>query len=207
MPKTGTTWLQQNVFPYMEDVNYIPFTEWAKRDQLLTSELDKNKPNLYSSEGLAGQSFTNKENQITGKETLQRIKRLYPNAKIIIVFRNRESWINSMWNQFRKDGVRSNLAKNFDDFYNNYLNKELLDYKGYQEEARKLFKDVLILDFDLLKLSNYEFVKRICTFIGCEIPKYNKNKINSSWKEHHYKIVKTIGKVKKTFTKTFFEGN
>lgn len=195
LPKTGTTFLQKNVFPYL-DVNYIPeYTKFGNLDRrILTFAYQADKPILISDEYLYGRiiSSQQKANNVT---ILKRLKRLYPNAKIIICFREKKSWLKSIYNQFRKHMSRNVLVKNFDDWYNNYFDDEALNFTNYKNLAKELFDEVLILHYEDLVKDPDNFVKNIADFIGVDMPNYDKSRVNPSWKEKHYNAVNFLGKL------------
>jgi len=123
LAKTGTTFLQQKVFPYLnlyfEGASYTPtaknpiFKELIhcssySKNPIYTDEnifnnykkqlweyINKNTNNkthkyLFSFEGLAG-SYTHNCN--FRYENMQLIKKLFPNAKILFIFRRQDSFV------------------------------------------------------------------------------------------------------------------
>lgn len=184
--KTGTSFLQKNVFPYM-DVNYQSRYDigWGYPVKVT---LDDEKPTLISNESFYGNLFLPRKIE-KGTTILRRIKRLFPNAKIIVCFRNKDKWLKSVYNQFRKDMNRISLAEDFGDWYKNYFDKEALKFIEYHELAEDLFDNVLVLQYEDLLENPDGFVKAICDFIGVDMVDYNKGRVNRSWKKQHYKFL------------------
>src|SRR5258706_14314689 len=101
-PKTGTTFLQNEIFPKLQEVNYIksllirPETSRIIRQDEFSFDYDQIQNNLerhfvkgknvLSNEGLIGDFFLCK--LVNNKLIADRLKRLFPNAKIIISLRN-----------------------------------------------------------------------------------------------------------------------
>ena len=85
MHKTGTTFLQQAVFPHWRGINYVP---WPHLELLL--RLDDNKINLVSREGLSGKNWAHYEER---ERSLQRLAELFPASRILISFRKHSGYI------------------------------------------------------------------------------------------------------------------
>jgi len=182
-PKTGTTFLQEVIFPRLNNVNFI------LRDFSLAQY--KEGKNLISNERITG--------GITGdadyKTILDRIKKLFPDIKIIVVLRDKDEWIKSCYYQFIGTPKNRLLVKSFKDYYDNYFNKSLLDFDCFEQYLRNMFDDVLVLDYNLLKTDSNSFIEMICSFIGVDVPVYDNNKYNISLKDKHYKILRLADKV------------
>jgi len=100
MHKTGTTFFQWNVFHYL-DVNYpwhICYKSWLsdllnlrkkvdyeKTKTKLSKVLSNQKTNIISEENIYAYQFTKKDDRF---ERLERIKKVFPEAKIIFGTRN-----------------------------------------------------------------------------------------------------------------------
>ena len=72
LPKTGTSFLQKEVFPKIKEIDYFG------KEQIITANMKKNKKNLYSDEGL---SSINIEGENIYK-IVERIQKIYPKAKM-----------------------------------------------------------------------------------------------------------------------------
>lgn len=177
--KTATTFLQKEIFPKLEGVKFFDLSNTEKNVSVLTIELDKNKINLISNEELSGRPY-----KMSAKQRdilLKNLKKVYPNAKIIIGLREKDEWIESLYKQYIKmkpTGTRSYFMEHFDKAY--------LDHESYVDLIKSLFDDVYIYHYEKLKSKPNEFVDGICKFIGVETPKWENvvhNKSVSSGQE------------------------
>ncbi len=180
LPRTGTTWLQKKVFPKLTDVKlFTKYNTTHNRLNPLFCNLKSEKINLISTESLSG--FTglmkDKKNMVNRFEKAKILKKIYPNASIILVLRDKNGWTKSMYKRY--------IHKSYRDFatFNEYkesIDEYDLDFESYVILLKSLFDDVLVLDFNLLKNDNRRFVKEICDFMDIEVPKYSIKKINKS---------------------------
>jgi len=96
---------------------------------------------------------------------MAKLKKRFPNAKIIIVIRERKSWVLSIYNQYVKEGGKYSFRKWWKKKFDiQFLDTVLMYY------VTTIFDDVLILHMDDLKSG--KFVKKLCDFIGVPVPKY-----------------------------------
>jgi len=167
LPKTGTTFLQRKVFPKM-DVNFIC------KENLATVNLSK-KINLISDEEL---SFKIDMFGINKYEVADRIHKLFPDAKIIVVFRDKESWLKSMYNQYLKSFYRPYMP--FEKYKEIMIKMGAFDFKKYEDYLKTLFPEVLVLQFEDMKKDIYGFVSKICDFVGVDMPEFDPKPINVS---------------------------
>jgi len=155
--KTGSTFLQRNVFPYIRDVNLVfvnPLTHKIK--------LKKGCVNLISREGLSGKPHFSRSD--TRFSLADGLKKLFPIAKVLLVIRDKKTWCRSLYSQYIKSGG----YKSYSRWYDMVFNKDFLNFKKYVDYLRSLWDDVLVLDFELLKKSTRDFVKQIAVFIGVD---------------------------------------
>lgn len=161
-PKTGSTFLQHDIFPRLENV------------KLFTPDLNNyyNTPedniiNLYSSEGAIGNPFTGNTEEAFNR--LNILKTKFPNTKIIMICRQKKKeWILSIYNQYVKGGGKLSFKQWFKKIFDiNFLN-----YDIFIQHIQHHFNKTLILDYELLKENHYSFIKEICDFINVPIPKY-----------------------------------
>jgi len=155
--RTGTTFLQQHVFPKL-NANFI---------HVDAKDINKKLPigtgiNLLSSEYFSGAplDFKNPNYGATDRfDIADRLKQLYPDAKIILVGREYTSWKDSLYNQYVKSQgyiTREHFNEQFDDNYTNF--------GVYIKYLEKLFgKDkVNILLYEELKINHQKFIDNIC---------------------------------------------
>jgi len=165
--KTGTTFLQRNVFYNMKNINFF-CTDG--RQFTGVKDIDKNKINLISNEWYSGDPHVSKD--FTRYKIGLDIATKYPDSKVIVVFREKNSWMKSLYSQYIKNGG----TYNFERWKRDFFNEKYLDFKGYEKFLQKNFKKVLVLWFEDLRKNPDNFIKSICDFIGIKVPKYD-NKI------------------------------
>ena len=197
-PKCASTFLQKNVFPYMKEVNFIhknPIGTYND-ETILLSELKEGK-NLISYEGLSGPTDTIDENYGSQCKTLRKLKLLYPDAKIILVKRIKSRWLKSLYKQFISHPVRANMCKDYDDWYENILNKNILNTDDYIATLEDTFESVLILDFGDLVINNDLFIQKICKFMQVSLPSnYNRKRSNVRLNDRQLGLIRLLGKLK-----------
>jgi len=171
LPRCGSTFLQKQIFPKLENVsvfgaNTIPFD--------FKTKLSDRNLNMISDESLSGVSATLRPYD-TGCNIAKSLQKLYPNAKIIVVFRNKQKWIKSLYAQYIKLGGIEPYEKWHHCFENSNSN---LDFDEYKTCLKDLFSNVLCCEFEKLKQDSKGFVNEICDFIGVKTPKYENKAYN-----------------------------
>ncbi|MEF8847724.1 MAG: sulfotransferase domain-containing protein [Candidatus Thermoplasmatota archaeon] len=183
--RTGTTFLQREVFPKMKNINFLPNIK--NKSFMIYGKLSEDKTNVISDEHFSGHPF--KPHRFEDRFTIsRRLYNLYPNARIIVVFRNKKSWVRSLYNQYIKK-VRKKNGLTFDEWSEEVFDERSLCFEQYEKYLKKLFQNVLVLRYEELKDNPNCFVKKICKFIGTSVPAYNNIKINKG------KNIETMNKI------------
>ena len=149
----------------------------------MKTHINLDKKTIVSAEGLSGMShspFEKFENRI---EIIWKLSRCYPDAKIILVLRDKQDWMKSAFNQYSY----SCFAFSWKNFWLQY-DKRLLDWELYINYLKSLFKEVYVCNFEQLKSNPYLFYKGMCDFIGVDMPLDFKN-IKRNIKKPTYKII------------------
>ncbi|MEA3444533.1 MAG: sulfotransferase domain-containing protein [Bacteroidota bacterium] len=189
--KTGTTFLQNNVYPYIKDVGFVDYPKCDKifRDVIYKDNLDYNFEKsfallskntsignqfLFSYEALVGPLFNN--SGMNKKNIADRLKKL-GFTKIIISIRNQTKLLESIYIQHIQEGGVARPSTFFDrgkmmfDWdYGNYF--RLIKY--YIELFGK--DNVLVLLQEELKTDQEGSIKRIMDFIGSRVDQEKKQK-------------------------------
>ena len=134
---------------------------------------------LLSLNALSGMPFS--LNRIHDKYLIiNRLRKHYPKAKILLVERLNKDWIYSCYNEYIKSGG----FRSFKYWLKNIVDLEYItgDYTDYIKAA---FKNVFVANFDMLKLDPQKFIGDIADFFGVKS-----------------KIVVPVGKVNQRYTKT-----
>ncbi len=186
--KTGTTFLQQEIFPKLKGVNYkfyYDMQDYKIKDGYI---------NLISCENLSGSLLSSiKFGAFERKALLYGMKALYPNARIIVGFRNKEKWLRSVYVQHIKQG---RLYRSYNSFLET-VPTEFVDFDSYECLIRELFDDVYVYHFEDLKKDVDSFVRGICDFIGAEVPIF----INRKWSKHWNDRKLILGKIRSSLFK------
>ncbi|NQV53689.1 MAG: sulfotransferase [Flavobacteriales bacterium] len=199
MPKTGSTFLQQVVFRQFEAIdywevfnhpssyyieriansNYLNFNpDWGNR----LNELVEKSPSakiLISFEGLFGSYSNNYKSNFTNALIL---KKIFPQAKIIMCIRKQEEILKSNYAQLVSEGYSASFKQ-----YINYnsrtkefdferiesrisINLSSLNYGAYIEHYRTLFgaSSVHVVPFEQMRKDISEFTRSVTDFIGVE---------------------------------------
>jgi len=99
--RTGTTFLQREVFPRIPDAwlygnNNTPFD--------FKSPLAANRLNIISDEGFYGNPW-DKGIPYASKYTIgKRLRQVFPDAKILVGMREHDEWLNSVYNTYIRRG-------------------------------------------------------------------------------------------------------
>ncbi len=182
--KTGTTFLQKQVFPYIEDIHYVEKEESIRFDM----NLNEKKVNLISNEDLSGNPWL--KNVHDRFRIADRLKRVFPKAKIIVGTRNKSSWVKSLYkNYVRKGGIYD-----FKTFKNDIFEEDYLEFDEYINYLKKLFDDVYVYQFEDLKKDSFQFVKDMCEYIGCSVPSFDNQKRNVAWNDRQLRLARFLNK-------------
>ena len=136
--KTGSTFLQQRVFPYVKNIEYIPTHKYRQ----ISDEIKKvkNGPILVSRE--FDRQFEREVDIFT---------KHHKNVTPIIVFRQHDQYLASQYRRFIKNGFKGEVESFFDlendileelPLMENSLTKEQKDIKNKLFEELSLFPDL-----------------------------------------------------------------
>lgn len=198
LPKTGSTFLQQNVFPYM-NINLIRNNMNASFGSLtnfsVVCKLLDDLPNVITDENLYGNVF-GLNNSVDGIDVYDnnfniaiRLQRLYPNAKIIVVFRELDSWIKSLHKQLKGNPYTKQT-------FNFRISSEYKMFEQYEKCLKNMFYKVLVLHYEDLKNNQDNFIQNICDFINVDFPEnYDRRKVMVSLNEKQLRCLSVIPKL------------
>ena len=192
LPKTGTTFLQKHFFPKL-DLDYYG-------NELIKKTV--NGKTLFSDESFYG-NFIYERN---AECILDNIKKLYPNANILFVKRNKDKWLHSCYKQYLTNKKDKNSYISFNEYKSNVFIDEALDFEYYLDMCNNRFKNVYILEYVHLLKNEKRFFREICNILDVEIPNYENIKENISLKKYHYKFLFNIDKFFPNMVVNFFDG-
>lgn len=181
--KTGSTYLQRNVFPRLKGIKYYNKSKFRSyKEKINTGTHEKY---LFSREF---------------GESLKRISRDisvdFPEARIILVLRRQDSWIASKY----KYHIKKYGSMSFNEFFElesdtGFWKKEDLCYRKKIEWIEKHFQHKpLILIYDVLKTNPELFVEQITDYLGVQIDEHDKiNKVeNRAYSDKQLRVLRKI---------------
>ncbi len=182
--KTASTWLQKTVFqekcgyyqPHSMEALYakvvkphqFDFSEESTREFIDKGINNEKLVPVLSHERFCGDPFTGcKDSKIIA----DRIKSLYPEAKILIVIRNQADLITALYRTYVLQGGKASI-RNFiappENEVNQWLSKECFEYHKIIEYYIHLFDEekVMVATFETLKKDNIRFIDKLAEFSG-----------------------------------------
>lgn len=179
--KTGTTFLQKNVFPKLKDV------EVQHLMQICQIKFNSDKRILLiSSEGLLS-SMPHYPDNNTVENSIEALYRIFPNAKIILGVRNERTWFKSCWNQYIRDGG----TLSFSEYLMKYGGNCLLP-REYIDIIDNTWKNVFVYDQQELKMHSFDVIEKMCKFVNVPMPIFEVATINKSFSKNKIKILRFI---------------
>jgi len=199
MYKCASTFLQRKVFPFLRGV-YFPhgredrirnfihqlphrnplLVDTAAEKQWIDREIEAKSgagPVLISHESLFGWVYRNFTNN---KAVTDLLKQIFPRARILVIIRRQDEWLESAYTQTIHEGHSVSLKHYLgwrDGKFHESLARDGADIRTdvrqinplpFIRNYMELFgKDrVLVLPYELLRKNRDAFIDRICTFIG-----------------------------------------
>ena len=137
--KTGTTFLQNRVFPCFNDLSII--RAWHTQRAILNQDMKVKV--LITDEGMSGDPWTtNYHDQFC--ENIEKLKKLYSNPKIIIGLRKHSSLILSLYKQYLQQKGTENLEYLFNSKNTGVLKREDLLFEKKVELIKDKFDQVFV---------------------------------------------------------------
>lgn len=182
--KTGSTFLQNRIFPLLKGISYIPTHKYHN----IYKEIEKIKhlPILISRE--FDRQF---------EEEIARFSRKYTNVTPIIVFRRHDQYLASQYRRFIKNGFRGDITTFFDlENDQGYFKKIHFNYSHQINFLENKFEgEPLVLIYDSLREDPEKFALDLSQKLNAnlDISTINFNKKHGSYSEKQLKIIKAIG--------------
>jgi len=216
--KTGTSWLQEVVFPFHHEIQYLG-DHFEKRElQEVLRELVDIRDLDFDAESLRKkfeQNFTKEDSKVIGisrealsqsnyitgehaKRNAQRLKEVFGDVKIIYVIREQISMLGSIYSQYLKMGG----TRSFNDWFLDPIECkgiiERLKYDKniamYQEVFGK--ENIKVLLFEELRANKNSFLTKLYSFIGCQDTSFqpieSKKEVNTSLTTHGALVSKVL---------------
>jgi hypothetical protein len=197
--KTGTTWLQREVFnssaagfsqlggaQRLIAVNAFSFKPRKVRNQMerrIGEVLDRGLTPVLSSERLSGAPhFGGYDSEIIA----DRLAAVFPNARIMVVIREQKEMFLSIYKQYIRRGgaasLRQYLAAPRDGYWIPQFRFEYLEYHRLISHYQDLFgtRNVLVLPYELLRARPEDFLAKVSGFVGLPPAKPRFQRMNVS---------------------------
>jgi hypothetical protein len=191
-PKTGTTFLQQEIFPKLSGVHYVPYAaakpdlrKLMRQDEVHFDERGVKASlerlfcpgkNLISKESLIGDFFVYK--MINSSISARRLAAFFPGARILITIRNQYDMMESVYKQYLHIGgvkkfreftqFKDGRFETHYDMWDPGVTIEMFDYLKVIRLYERLFgkANLLVLPYEALNGDPEAFVKRITGWMG-----------------------------------------
>ncbi len=207
-PKTGTTFLQRAVFPSAQSINFIKSSSIgnelsmithqchlnfdAKTTKLSIEQHFKSGRNLISNEALIGDFHRLK--LMNSKIVADRLKMMFPGARIIVTVRNQYDLMESLYKQYLQRGG----VKRFRDFVN-YRNGDfgpthpkwnlsvdiaMFNFLRLLEYYESLFgrENLFVVPYELLQADPKGFSQMLFSWMGLdEAPSFKNEFYNTGY--------------------------
>ena len=183
LPKTASTFLQRNVFPRLEGIEYVKKHSFHKYNRYV--ENTSHSKILFSTELNIGKKRTN--------EKIRKFAQSYPDARPIILLRRHDRWIRSKYKQhIRKHGWLS-----FDEFFNIQDTGKVKVYELYYKDKvdflNGLFNHPAVVLFQEELLDDpWKAIDRICRITGTTYAKesIDTNRVKPSYSTKQLKAMR-----------------
>jgi hypothetical protein len=183
--KTGSTFLQNRVFPRLSKITYIPTNKYHRIFEEIKS--------CQSDQILVSREF---DRQFEREITL--FSSRYRKATPIIVLRKHEEYLASQYKRFVKNGFKGEIEDFFDLENDQGFFKALHLNFSYQIGVlkEKFEKDPIVLFYEDLRSSPKAFIKAFCliTFSEINLEKVDFRKKHISYSEKQLKAIKFVSK-------------
>jgi hypothetical protein len=183
--KTGTTYLQYELFPKLNGIHYIQRTRYQHAHEIITRT---DHPRY-----LVSREF---DQQLP--EEAANFARHYPDARVIIVLRRHDGWIASQYRRFAKNGIHVDFDAFFDIDNNQGLWQHAdLNYMAKLKIIEQYFRHKpLVLFQEELKNNPYTFFDKIATFTGSSYDRaaISLDAVHTSYSDKQLKAVRKLSK-------------
>ena len=148
--KTGTTFLQSQIFPHLNGVQFLKSSQSLFSRQLLSKE----EIFLIFDEGMSGCPYWSAQRCLSYPEqfalSVSRLKELLPRARVICCFREPAGFLQAAYKQYLHEGGTLPFEGFFQVNGEGLVSKEDLMFSGFIDHLRRSLNedDVFLYDFD-----------------------------------------------------------
>lgn len=186
LAKTATTFLQYQVFPEFENVEYLQRTKYRKfKENIDNTNSDK--------------VFISNEFDCQLEREVDKFSQYYPQTKSIIVLRRHDKWMASQYRRAVKNG-NTHLFTDFIDLDNDegdWKQKNTYFYPKIKHLEEKFDHKPLVVFFEDLKKDVFAFIDQFADYMEAD---YDPQQIDTTPKHKSYneKQLKVIRKLDQT---------
>jgi hypothetical protein len=161
--KTGTTYIQSTLLPYLTGVSLI--RGWLSHREMMAADFSKTL--VISDESLSGALFSgNYYNDFLTK--IQKLKTLYVNPKIIIGIRKHDGFLLSTYKQYLHEKGTGDFSTLFNEEETGLIKHHELLLMEKLNLLKKEFSDVFVYSQESLRERPQDFLDGLCQFLEVE---------------------------------------
>ncbi|WP_452221969.1 hypothetical protein [Lacinutrix salivirga] len=161
--KTGTTYIQNEIFPRLKSLTVI--RAWHNQRYLINSDFSKQV--IITDEGISGDPWKG-EYFKTFKKNIQHLKTLYKNPKIMFGIRRHDQFILSLYKQQLHQKGFNDLSELFNIENTGILKQEDLFLAEKIQILKQEFDDVFIYSQETLKETPQQFINALISFLNID---------------------------------------
>jgi len=183
--KTGSTFLQQRVFPILKNIHYIPTRKYHKINEEISS-IKK------------GNILVSREFDRQFEREVDLFAKGHKNAIPIIVFRRHDQYLASQYRRFVKNGFKHDVKRFFDiDNDLGFFKKIHFNFTHQVNHLKTTFNaEPLVFVYDDFKTNSSDFIQKLSSLIRAKV---DLNEIDFSTKHGSYnekqlKIIRSISR-------------
>ena len=183
--KTGSTFLQKRVFPFLKNIHYIPTRKYFKINEEISSIKQ-------------GSVLVSREFDRQFEREVELFAKNHQDVVPIIVFRRHDQYLASQYRRFVKNGFKHDVKRFFDiDSDLGFFKKIHFNFTHQVNYLKTTFNtEPLVFIYDDLKTSSRDFIQKLSSLIGTKV---DLNQIDFSTKHGSYnekqlKIIRSISK-------------
>ena len=156
--KTGSTFLQQRVFPILKNIHYIPTRKYHKINEEISS-IKK------------GNILVSREFDRQFEREVDLFAKGHKNAIPIIVFRRHDQYLASQYRRFVKNGFKHDVKRFFDiDNDLGFFKKIHFNFTHQVNYLKTAFDtEPLVFVYDDLKRSSGDFIQKLSSLINAQV--------------------------------------
>jgi len=183
--KTGTTYLQYELFPKLKGIHYIQRTRYQRALDIISR--------TAHARYLVSREF---DQQLP--EEVARFSSHYPDARVIIVLRRHDGWIASQYRRFAKNGIHIDFTTFFDIDNDQGLWKQAdLNFMAKLRIIEDHFRHKpLVLFQEDLKNDPLAFFDKIAAYTGTHYDRsaISLDAVHTSYSDKQLKVVRKLSK-------------